>query len=389
MVETSWETAERLLCIRLDSLGDVLMTTPAIRALKAAVPGRRVALLTSPSGGEVARLVPEIDDVLTYESPWMKSTPSRANGATDRVMIESLRAERFDGAVIFTVFSQNPLPAALLCHLADIPLRLAHCHENPYGLLSHWVPDPEPAAEIRHETRRQLDLVATIGARIGDERLSLRVPHAAREEVRRHLRERGLGPERPWVVVHPGSTAASRRYPPELYAEVVRGLVAEHGWSVALTGSAAEREVAGEIAALAAVPVHDLSGTLDLPGLAAVIESAPVLITNNTGPAHVAAAVGTPVVTLYALTNPQHTPWQVPSRVLSFDVPCRWCYRSICPEVHHACLRGVPPASVISAVLELASPLRGLSNLDSSSHDRAPWDETTDSVMNGPSLNPK
>jgi ADP-heptose:LPS heptosyltransferase len=172
------------------------------------------------------------------------------------------------------------------------------------------------------------------------------------------LRARGLDDGRPWCVLHPGSTAASRRYPPELYAEVTRRLVAEHGWSVVLTGSSDERPLVGEIAARAGVPVHDLAGLLDLAELAATIGSAPVLITNNTGPSHVAAAVGTPVVCLYALTNLQHTPWQVPSRVLSHDVPCRWCYQSTCPEGHHACLRQVPPQAVVTAALELTASHR-------------------------------
>jgi ADP-heptose:LPS heptosyltransferase len=90
-----------------------------------------------------------------------------------------------------------------------------------------------------------------------------------------------------------------------------------------------------------------------LAELAAVIEAAPLLISNNTGPVHVAAAVGTPVVDLYALTNPQHTPWAVPHRVLYHDVSCKYCYRSVCPEGHHTCLRGVSPAAVAAAATEL------------------------------------
>jgi ADP-heptose:LPS heptosyltransferase len=78
-----------------------------------------------------------------------------------------------------------------------------------------------------------------------------------------------------------------------------------------------------------------------------------VLLAGNTGPVHLAAAVGTPVVDLYALTNPQHTPWAVPSVVLSRDVPCRWCYSSVCPEGHHRCLRGVTPREIVEAALSL------------------------------------
>ena len=87
--------------------------------------------------------------------------------------------------------------------------------------------------------------------------------------------------------------------------------------------------------------------------LAALIGLAPLMISNNTGPVHVAAALGTPVVALYALTNPQHTPWQVPSRVLFNDVPCKFCYKSICPLGHHNCLRLVEPEDVVHAAAEL------------------------------------
>jgi len=101
---------------------------------------------------------------------------------------------------------------------------------------------------------------------------------------------------------------------------------------------------------------------LNLAELAALLKRAPLLISNNTGPVHVASAVGTPVVDLYALTNPQHTPWGVPCRVLSHDVPCRNCFKSICPEGHNDCLRKVPPADVVRAALELLGDRFGGTN---------------------------
>ncbi|MDQ5852190.1 MAG: glycosyltransferase family 9 protein, partial [Chloroflexota bacterium] len=100
-------------------------------------------------------------------------------------------------------------------------------------------------------------------------------------------------------------------------------------------------------------PSYSLAGKLSLPELAALIEQAPLLLSNNTGPVHIAAAVGTPVVDLYALTNPQHIPWMVPQRVLFHDVPCKYCYKSVCPEGHHNCLRLVTPQSVVQAVRAL------------------------------------
>ncbi|MDQ3870196.1 MAG: glycosyltransferase family 9 protein [Chloroflexota bacterium] len=347
-----WHGVQNLLCVRLDALGDVLMTTPAIRALRASAAGRRITLLASPGGAEVARLVPGIDDVLVFEAPWMKATPPLPDPRLELDLVELLRTLRFDAAVIFTVFTQSALPAAHLCHLAGIQRRLAHCRENPYHLLTGWVPETDTAASARHEVRRQLDLVATVGAHTSDERLSLSVPDAARTRVHDLLSSLRLDRARPWAVVHPGASAPSRRYTPEGFAAAARALAME-GWQMLFTGGNGERALVEAIRRQMELPSVSLAGKLSLAELAAVLEAAPVLISNNTGPVHVAAALGTPVVDLYALTNPQHTPWQVPSRVLFHDVPCRNCFKSVCPEGHHNCLRLVPPDAIVAAAREL------------------------------------
>jgi ADP-heptose:LPS heptosyltransferase len=331
-----WHEVKNLLCVRLDSLGDVLMTTPAMRALRQTF-GCRLTLLTSPAGAALDGLLPEAHEVLVWRAPWMKGTPA----GDDLAFLDKLRG--FDAAAIFTVYSQSALPAAYLCRLAGIPRRLAHSRENPYHLLTDWVPDPEPGSTVRHEVRRQLDLVAAVGGRTDDERLSFRVPSLARERVA------ALELPSPLVVVHPGASAASRRYPPESYARALELL----GCEVVFTGDAAERDLVEGVRAIMGVRSRSLAGQLSLAELGALIEAADLVICNNTGPAHIAAAVGTPVVDLYALTNPQHTPWQVESRVLFHDVPCRNCYKSVCPTGGHECLRGVPPERVAAAAREL------------------------------------
>ena len=122
-----------------------------------------------------------------------------------------------------------------------------------------------------------------------------------------------------------------------------------------MTGSAAERELADVVCSRAAATgrVRNMAGVLGLGELAALIARANVLVSNNTGPVHIASSVGTPVVDLYALTNPQHTPWQVPNRVLYHDVPCRYCYKSVCPRGHNDCLRRVRPDEIVEATCEL------------------------------------
>jgi lipopolysaccharide heptosyltransferase II len=353
----AWSEARSILCVRLDSLGDVLMTSPALRALRGLPRRPRLTVLTSESGAGAAMLLDSVDEVIRFEAPWMKTARVTGGAATEAFAAE-LRGRGFDGAVIFTVYSQSALPAALLCHFAEIPLRLAHCRENPYHLLSDWVPDVEPAAGIRHEVRRQLELVATIGARSDDERMSIRVPSAARRRARSMLAACGISNGRPWAVVHPGASASSRRYNAAGFAEAARILVHEHRIDVVFTGDRSEVALIAAIRAAMDAPSHSLAGRLELPELAALIELAPILISNNTGPVHLAAAVGTPVVDLYALTNPQHTPWAVPNRVLSHDVSCKYCYKSVCPEQHHRCLDAIPPRSIVTAACELLEETR-------------------------------
>ncbi len=351
-LQEQWQQAKNILCVRLDAIGDVLMTTPAIRALKHADRTRNITLLTSQAGAEVASLIPDVDRVITYDPPWMKATAPRPNNQLELAMIEQLRSGQFDAAVIFTVFSQNPLPSALLCYLAEIPLRLAHCHENPYQLLTNWVLDPEPSSGIRHEVRRQLDLVASVGCRVADERLTISVPEDSYQRVVYLLHER-FDISQPWVVIHPGASAASRRYPADRFAAVARRLVLDANCQVVFTGTESERSLVESIQTAMGTESHSLVGCLALAEMAALLAIAPLLIANNTGPAHIAAAVGTPVVDLYALTNPQHTPWGVPNRVLCHDVPCKFCYKSICPEGHHHCLSLVTPDAVFRAACEL------------------------------------
>ena len=351
--ESNWENAENILCVRLDSLGDVLMSSPALRAIKEGHPERKIILLTSPEGANVANLTPEIDEVISYEAPWMKSSSPRSNSRLDYMIAAQLQQAGFDAAIIFTVYSQNPLPSAFLCYLAGIPLRLAHCRENPYHLLTNWVPENGLNDNGRHEVRRQLDLVRTVGYTTEDESLSLHVPEAAARSAVKKLEKAGIDLSTPWVAIHPGASAASRRYPPEGFMEVSQTLVKRMGIQVVFTGSKNERPLVASIREGMSAPSFSLAGQLDLGELAAVLQLAPLLISNNTGPVHVSAAVGTPVVDLYALTNPQHTPWMVTNRVLNHDVDCKYCYKSVCPEGHHDCLRRVSPEEVVSAACDL------------------------------------
>ncbi len=355
MVNIPWSPIHNLLCIRLDSLGDVVMTTPAFRAIKEAHPQCKITLLTSPEGSRIASLVPTLNTVIPYDAPWMKAALPRPSSQREFALLETLQHQKFDSAIIFTVYSQNPLPAALICYLAEIPLRLAHCHENPYQLLTHWIPDPEPGHEIRHEVRRQLDLISSVGIPIQHEDLHLQLPTGLSQQIQQQLKKLGIDLHRPWVVIHPGASAPARRYPARHFSQVARCLVKESQIQVLFTGSPLESALVEDIRQTMKAPSFSLTGQLTLSELTALLALSPLLISNNTGPVHLAAAMGTPVVDLYALTNPQHTPWRIPHRLLFEDVPCKYCYKSICPLGHQHCLSLVRPESVVQAVHELAA----------------------------------
>jgi lipopolysaccharide heptosyltransferase II len=314
----NWFACKNILIIRPDNMGDLLMTTPAIRALKETF-GAKITVLTSSMAAGVAAMIPEIDETINFDVPWVKL---QQTGGEEAVLdiVSQLKQRRFDAAVIFTVYSQNPLPTVMLAYLAGIPLRLAYCRENPYQLLTNWVPDKEPYDFIKHQVRRDLDLVASVGAFTSNEHLSLQVPNAV-SEVEQKLQDAGVDLQQPWLLMHAGVSESKREYPNELWADAVKKVVQDLGYQVLLTGSPSEQELCGRISNIAGEGVFNVAGSFKLNEFAALVKLAPVLVSVNTGTIHIAAATDTPVVVLYALTNPQHTPWMVPSQVLPFAVP--------------------------------------------------------------------
>lgn len=352
-----WRAARRVLLVRLDNLGDVLMTTPAFAAVRDSLPAAHLALLAAPSAQLLRPHLPLLDEIIGFDAPWVKAGAAalagQPPGAAERALLQSLQEASFDAAIIFTVCTQSALPAALLCRLAGIPLVLAHTRERAYGLLSDEVPDREQVATgMRHEVRRQLDLVARVGFVTPDERLRFALREEDSAAARDLLLGAGVDPARPYVLVHPGASAASRRYPAAAYGAAA-ALLWREGLQVVFCAGPGEGGLLDEAATAMGGGGHVLAPLQQLGTLAALVAGARVLVGNNSGPVHLAAAVGTPVVDLYALTNPQHTPWQVPARVLNHDVPCRNCLQSVCAEGHHDCLRRVAPAQVAEAAWAL------------------------------------
>jgi ADP-heptose:LPS heptosyltransferase len=334
-----------VLVARQDSVGDVLLAGPAVRAVAAGA--GRVTLLCGPRGRAAARLLPGVDEVVVAHASWIDAEPEPVTRATVDALVGRLTDLGLDQALILTSFHQSPLPLALLLRMAGVPTIAAVSVDYPGSLLDvrHRVDD-----DI-HEVERGLSLAATLGYRLpdGDDgRLALRRdPGAEVPEL-----------EGPYVVVHPGASVPARAWAPERHAALVEALVAE-GRRVVVTGGTAERPLTARVAGRRP-GVVDLGGRVDLARLAGVLAGAEVVVVGNTGPAHLAAAVGTPVVSLFSPVVPavRWRPWGV-GHVLLGDqgAACAGSRARVCPVPGHPCLDGVPVEEVVAAVGALA-PLR-------------------------------
>lgn len=299
-------------------MGDLIMSGPAIRALKESFDAK-ITVLTSSMAKGVTKHIAEIDDVIIYDLPWVK-TAAEPDEGTFNAAIADIKSRRFDAAVIFTVYSQNPLPTAMLAYLAGIRKVLAYCRENPYNLITNWVPDKEPYESIKHQVRRDLDLVATVGATTTDENLKLIIDGGLWRRVCEKLTDLGLKINKPWLLLHAGVSEIKRQYPVENWVEAAMRLIQDFDYQVVLTGSSAEKELTDELHSMIGAGSFSAAGIFNLDEFICLVKHAPVMLSVNTGTIHIAAAVGTPVVVLYAQTNPQHTPWNVSNKVLPFAV---------------------------------------------------------------------
>src|SRR3569833_1093284 len=208
---TDWTNCKKILCIRPDNMGDLIMSGPAIRALKETF-NAHITVLTSSMAKEVAGHMPEIDEAITFDLPWVKTSQITDSSAITH-LTEALKIRKLDAAIIFTVYSQNPLPTAMLAYMAGIPKILAYCRENPYGLLTDWVPDKEPYELIRHQVKRDMDLVKHIGAVPLCESLQLHVTYSLWPAIEQKLANSGVDTSRPWMILHPGVSEEKRQYP--------------------------------------------------------------------------------------------------------------------------------------------------------------------------------
>jgi ADP-heptose:LPS heptosyltransferase len=323
-----------VLVVRLDNAGDVLLQGPLVRAVAASA--ERVVFLAGPAGAEAAALLPGVDEVWTWRCPWIDATPSPVDAADIAALTDRMRALAPDEALISTSFHQSPLPLALVLRTAGVPRISAISVDYPGSLLDvrHHVDDDLP------EPERALSLARAAGFDLppGDDGLLA---------VRRPLPP--IDHEPGYVVVHPGASVPARAWPADRFAEAVEAL-SDEGHRVLVTGGPGERALTAAVAGTRGV---DLGGATSLPEMAAVLDGAAAVVVGNTGPAHLAAAVGTPVVSLFSPVVPAErwAPYGVPTVLLGDQsAPCRNTRARECPVPGHPCLTSVTAQDVVAAV---------------------------------------
>lgn len=331
---------------RLDSAGDVLITGPAVRAVAAG--HDRVTMLVGPRGRAAAELLMGIDEIIEWQAPWVDFDAPELTATHADALIKQLRDIAPTRMYIFTSFHQSPLPLALLARMAGVPWVGAICVDYPGTLLDlrHHVPDGIP------EPERALSLALAAGCRLpaGDDG-ALRIRPTGPLPSR--LTER-IGSQ-PFIVFHPGAAVPARRPGSERSAAMVAALTGA-GYRVVVTGGPDEADLTAAVAKDLAV---DLGGHTSFAELAAIFAAARVIVVPNTGPAHLAAAVGTPVVSLFAPVVPatQWAPYAPRVRVLGDqDAPCRASRARVCPVSGHPCLDGITDAELLDAVREGGEP---------------------------------
>src|SRR5215210_6709613 len=336
--------------MRLDNIGDVVMTSPVLRALKENLPGASITLMASPGGKEAAPLLPWVDEVLSWRVLWQDLGGLPHDPARERELIETLREGSYDAAIILTSFKQTPHPAGYACYLAGIPLRLGESKEWGGGVLTDEVPS---APDDLHQVERNLRLIEHAGFRVEDRSLSVHVPEDARRASSELLEERGVTSDAPYVLLNPWASAQARTYPSARFALAARRLSEETGWPVVVSGTGADRGRSGGLLDALNGRGVDLVGAIGLPELAALVEGARLVLTNNTSTMHLLDALRTPGVVLFSGTEleQQWRPRSARHRLLRRETWCSPCYAFECPY-NLECL-DIPPEEVVEAGLSL------------------------------------
>jgi heptosyltransferase II len=319
-------------------IGDAVMTTPALGALRSAFPDAEIVLVANPVISELMSPHPFCDRVIVYD----KKGPHKGVMGLFRFSAYLAR-ERFDLALLL----QNAIEAAIIARLARISIRAGYRTDGRGLLLTHAVPVPKEVLSLHH-TEYYLNLLKSLGIPIAARKLHL---FCTDEEERRARQTLGNGS---WAAINPGAAFGSaKRWYPERFAQVADFLAIEHGFKVLLLGGKSEAEIGSEIERKMVSRPLNLIGKTSVREMMALISGMELVVTNDSGPMHVAAAFDRPIVALFGPTDHTTTsPVCSNFRIVRHEMECAPCLKRQCPE-DHRCMSAISVEHVIEAINEV------------------------------------
>lgn len=356
-----WEAAaslsdpSRILVSLPNWVGDVVMATAALRAIRRRFPDAHVAHLMRPYVADVLRGTCFSDEQVFW--------PASGGLRSLLKLAGDLRRRRFDLGVLLT----NSFKSALVFRLAGVDRRAGYSRDGRGWLLTDRLHAPKQNG--RYVPIPALDYYNDLAVRIGCEPPGDRMELAATPEDETAIEKR-LGADdmsRPLIALNPGANYGSAKcWPPEKYAALSDALVQQYGARVVASLGPKEKRIANELAAAAKEPIDIyVDPPLGLGPLKALVKRCDLLITNDTGPRHFAAAFDTPVVTIYGSSDPAWTITRFEKeREVMLDLDCQPCMERVCPLKHHDCMRKLEPELVLKAVEQLLAPPKAANNQD-------------------------
>ncbi len=334
------ESVRSILVMRLYFLGDVVLATPVLEALKRRFPNARLTVLIKKRAADVLVANPNVDEVVLYDD-----VPDYHMPRCQWRLARRLRLERFDLAVDL---SGNLLSSWLLW-AADPGYRVGFNHAGFPRVLDYRIPYISEGSVVEH----LLSAIAPLGA-TAEPTPRIYLTDEEREDVGRLLEREGIGRDEPFAVLAPGANWEYRRWPAERHAALARLLKSKDGMRSILTGGDEDEDLCAEIATASGGSGLSLAGRLDVRGLAATVERAVLFVGSDSGPMHIAAAVGTPVVGLFGPNTPDRfAPRGSTSRVIRHEYPCSPCDQKICVRPDDSCMAAITVDEVLEAAREL------------------------------------
>jgi len=341
-----FDKIDRILIRGTNWIGDVVMTFPAIAAVRETLPHARITVLVKPWVADLVTMHPAVDEVMIYERPGRHE----GIGGLWRLARE-LRLRRFDAAILL----QNAIEAAIIARLAGIPVRAGYSTDARGLLLTHPVRRTEDIKTV-HQSLYYLEMLKALGFRSSDRTARIVPAEQDREAVQRRLSEYGISGRRPIIGLAPGAAyGPAKRWFPERFAAVADRLAGRYDCPVLLFGGSGDRGSTEAVQSAAANTFIDISGRTNLREAIALIARCDLFITNDSGLMHVAGALGVPTVAIFGSTNPETTfPMGERTVIVRRAVDCSPCLKKECPT-DFRCMELVSVDEVFESSIRLLS----------------------------------